>query len=160
MKTFKKLAFICFITGVSTTDLSAQTISPFGMTITGKTITDGKIYVSYTLGEVFSGAINGKESAVIGILQPEKIIITSLSESNKNETLINFYPNPTLDILNISDPESKVYNIVICNIFGSPVLSSPMTEVISLESLESGMYTIQMFDKNNNCIYTSKISRL
>lgn len=160
MKILKVLAGINFLLCFAISGASAQSISLFGMTISGKTISDGSIYISYTLGEVFSGAINGKESAVIGILQPENVVITSLFDTEKKASLVNFYPNPTLDVLNISDPEGKVYNIVVCNMFGVPVLSSPMSGAVNMEPLTSGMYTIQLLDENNNCIYSSKVSKL
>lgn len=61
MKIFNTIKWLLLICCLFATAWSrAQSVSPWGMSVTGKTITDGKFYISYTLGEVFSGAVMGK----------------------------------------------------------------------------------------------------
>lgn len=62
--------------------------------------------------------------------------------------------------MHISDPDDKVYSISICNIFGDLVLSSPMSGTVDLGTLASGIYTVRMFDNQNQCTYSSKITNL
>jgi hypothetical protein len=152
------IIFLCFLLPGKS---FSQTIKPWTITATGKTISNGNICISYTLGEVFSGAISNKQSAVIGLLQPEKIVITSMviPETTYNSSIKTF-PNPVNDVLEISDPDEVISKITVYNLYGNPVLTATPGNPIYTAELGSGMYTIQAFNEENKCIYTNKFLKL
>lgn len=85
---------------------------------------------------------------------------TDLSTSNfqKEETL-SIYPNPTSNTFEISNlPSVGIYDLNVIDMMGKSVLRSNVSlvnNVIEVNSLSSGMYTLQLFDGVTK--YTSKL---
>ncbi|MEI7596958.1 MAG: T9SS type A sorting domain-containing protein [Bacteroidota bacterium] len=73
---------------------------------------------------------------------------TTTNINNYSENIINVYPNPASDIINISSDE-KIDNINIYNTMGQLVISTKEAKTINISSLKNGIYTIQINSNNN-----------
>jgi len=70
----------------------------------------------------------------------------------ENKLLINIYPNPTNDLLNIVGIEGET---VIYDIYGKIIKSSNLNS-LNLSDLDAGIYFLKISDKNGN-VYSFKV---
>lgn len=85
---------------------------------------------------------------------------TDLSTSNIiKEEILSIYPNPTTNTFKILNlPEGESFDLKVVDMMGKSVLQSKVSSVnstVDVNSLSSGMYTLQMFDEKKS--YTSKL---
>ncbi|MBN2779115.1 MAG: T9SS type A sorting domain-containing protein [Bacteroidales bacterium] len=73
--------------------------------------------------------------------------------------MINIYPNPANDYINVEFGENKTYNVVIFNNLGQKVREVLLTSYnnkINVNDLQSGIYTIKI--QVDNVIINKKFS--
>ncbi len=92
-----------------------------------------------------------------------QFIVTGTMATNQNATNTNFnlYPNPANDKLfvNLKDTATEIYYVTISTITGRIVMMLPQPEWqngIDISSLEAGVYTFQMTDKQSKSVTTKK----
>lgn len=92
-----------------------------------------------------------------------QFIVAGTMATNQNEINTNFslYPNPTNDKLfvNLKDASTEIYYVTIATITGRIVMMLPQPQWqngIDISSLEAGVYTFQMMDKQSKSITTKK----
>jgi hypothetical protein len=92
-----------------------------------------------------------------------QFIVKSNLSTNQSETNTSFslYPNPSSNLLyvNLKDTYTEIYYVTISTITGRVVMMLPQPEWqngIDISSLESGVYTFQMMDKQTKSITTRK----
>ncbi|MEC4003479.1 multicopper oxidase domain-containing protein [Flavobacterium sp. SUN052] len=92
-----------------------------------------------------------------------QFIVSSALSTNVNapSTEFSLYPNPTSDKLfvNLKDASAEIYYVTISTIEGRIVLMLPQPQWqngIDISSLESGIYTFQMMDKETKSVTTRK----
>jgi len=92
-----------------------------------------------------------------------QFIVTGTMATNQNATNTNFslYPNPANDklFINLKDTATEIYYVTIATITGRVVMMLPQPEWqngIDISSLEAGVYTFQMMDKQSKSITTKK----
>ena len=92
-----------------------------------------------------------------------QFIVTGTMATNQNATNTNFslYPNPANAKLfvNLKDTATEIYYVTIATITGRVVMMLPQPEWqngIDISSLEAGVYTFQMMDKQSKSITTKK----
>jgi blue copper oxidase len=92
-----------------------------------------------------------------------QFIVTGTMGTNQNATNTNFslYPNPSNDrlFINLKDSETEIYYVTISTITGRVVMMLPQPEWqngIDISSLEAGVYTFQMMDKQSKSTTTKK----
>ncbi len=92
-----------------------------------------------------------------------QFIVTGNMATNQNATNTNFslYPNPANDKLfvNLKDTATEIYYVTISTITGRVVMMLPQPEWqngIDISSLEAGVYTFQMMDKQSKSVTTKK----
>ena len=92
-----------------------------------------------------------------------QFIVTGTMASNQNATNTNFslYPNPANDRLyvNLKDTATEIYYVTISTITGRVVMMLLQPEWqngIDISSLEAGVYTFQMMDKQSKSVTTKK----
>lgn len=85
-----------------------------------------------------------------------KVIIISTAASTENLfDLVNVYPNPVIDQLNINIPQDAILGIIqIIDVNGKIVLETKQQQSIDLNRLKSGIYTINI--QCNNKFITRK----
>jgi blue copper oxidase len=92
-----------------------------------------------------------------------QFIVTTTLANNQNvlSTDFSLYPNPSNDKLyvNLQDALTDIYYVTIATITGRVVMMLPQPEWqngIDISSLEAGVYTFQMMDKQTKSITTKK----
>jgi len=92
-----------------------------------------------------------------------QFIVTGTLGTNQNENSTSFslYPNPSSNRLyvNLKDANTEIYYVTISTITGRVVMMLPQPEWqngIDISSLESGVYTFQMMDKQTKSLTTRK----
>ena len=80
---------------------------------------------------------------------------------NESNTSFRLYPNPVNDRLfvNLKDANTEIYYVTIATITGRIVMMLPQPEWqngIDISSLEAGVYTFQMMDKQTKSVTTRK----
>jgi len=92
-----------------------------------------------------------------------QFIVTGNMATNQSATNTNFslYPNPANDRLfvNLKDTATEIYYVTISTITGRVVMMLPQPEWqngIDISSLEAGVYTFQMMDKQSKSVTTKK----
>jgi len=92
-----------------------------------------------------------------------QFIVSGALGTNQNETNTSFslYPNPSSNLLyvNLKDDNTEIYYVTISTITGRVVMMLPQPEWqngIDISSLESGVYTFQMMDKQTKSLTTRK----
>lgn len=79
---------------------------------------------------------------------------TAINMNDESNSLINLFPNPTSNSLNLSlfTSESKNQNIEIINSLGQTVLKTEFKNQINVSELASGFYTLLLKDKSGSVI--------
>jgi blue copper oxidase len=92
-----------------------------------------------------------------------QFIVTSALANNQVDTNTNFslYPNPANDrlFIQLKDTATEIYYVTISTITGRVVMMLPQPEWqngIDISSLEAGVYTFQMMDKQTKSLTTKK----
>jgi bilirubin oxidase len=92
-----------------------------------------------------------------------QFIVTGTLGTNQNEnnTSFSLYPNPSSNLLyvNLKDANTEIYYVTIATITGRIVMMLPQPEWqngIDISSLEAGVYTFQMMDKQTKSLTTKK----
>ncbi len=92
-----------------------------------------------------------------------QFIVSGALGTNQSETNTSFslYPNPSSNLLyvNLKDDNTEIYYVTISTITGRVVMMLPQPEWqngIDISSLESGVYTFQMMDKQTKSLTTRK----
>ena len=93
-----------------------------------------------------------------------QFIVAGTMANNENEvpsTAFSLYPNPANDRLfvNLKDASAEIYYVTISTIQGRVVMMLPQPEWkngIDISSLEAGVYTFQMMDKQTKSVTTKK----
>ena len=93
-----------------------------------------------------------------------QFIVAGTMATNENEapsTAFSLYPNPANDRLfvNLKDASAEIYYVTISTIQGRVVMMLPQPEWkngIDISSLEAGVYTFQMMDKQTKSVTTKK----
>lgn len=92
-----------------------------------------------------------------------QFIVSNALETNQfeNNTEFSLYPNPSSNLLyvNLKDTNTEIYYVTISTITGRVVMMLPQPDWqngIDISSLETGVYTFQMMDKQTKSITTRK----
>jgi hypothetical protein len=76
---------------------------------------------------------------------------------NKSINKLKFYPNPSINEINIKNVQSDKAQVLIYNLQGQVVLSKSITKdgKLNIESLSNGIYTIKLID--SNCVMINSV---
>ena len=104
-----------------------------------------------TTPDVFAG--NGTVHIIDGVLLP---ISTSIEENSNLNVLV--YPNPAVNVLNITLNSNELFNLTITDLNGKQILAeriSNISNMVDISNLSSGMYLLRI--ANSNVQSTTKI---
>jgi len=73
---------------------------------------------------------------------------TGMNENAETGTVISVYPNPAVEIVNVSGAE--VVKAVLYNIQGQQILTVYNTNTVNVASVNAGLYILQVTDKAGN----------
>jgi hypothetical protein len=63
---------------------------------------------------------------------------------NDNLSMINIYPNPTIDYVNISSP-TKIQYIELFNLYGRKIIKKQNVNTLNISSLNPGIYLVRIY---------------
>jgi hypothetical protein len=113
--------------------------------------------INENVGYIFAFETQTSEYRKCVILKTENGGFPNFIEDNENQNLINAYPNPFGNYLNVElEPEYK--EIEICNLKGLTVYSQKLTQnnnqilKIELDNLNSGIYFLKIKTNDNYLI--------
>lgn len=146
-------------------DLSPQVFASAGQYATSPTLS-----LSYTIGEpIVTTLTDIKLILTQGFQQPEDDFTISVQEFANQYGVINVFPNPFTDMLNISvdtDKQHELY-IYLYDMTGRQVQSQFLANhlpgkkqySISTSGLAQGMYTLTLVSANGDFVKTVKITK-
>jgi hypothetical protein len=88
-----------------------------------------------------------------------------VSVRNVKKDLVNVYPNPTRNYINLNVVDEKVKSVQLSNIIGRQIQRVNMTEgkssiyQMSLQGLPKGIYILQFKDKSNKVVGVKRITK-
>ena len=136
-----------FSVGLSAQSISKQVISP-----TGTTISNGNNQLSYTAGEIVVGGMTDEDGSFqLGNGYYPSLNLEALSiESPTTNFLVKIYPNPTKQVIFITDPSSNFFKVFISDLTGKVLLQKEVgkQEPINIEKYPSGTYLINITTEN------------
>lgn len=147
------------------TQLSPQVFASAGQYATSPTLS-----LSYTIGEPIVATFEDVKLILTqGFQQPEDDFVISVSEFASQYGVINVFPNPFIDMLNISvdtDKQHELY-IYMYDMTGRQVQSQFLANhlpgkkqySISTNGLAQGMYTLTLISANGDFAKTVKITK-
>jgi len=104
-----------------------------------------------TTPDLFAG--NGTVHIIDGVLLP---ISTSIEENINLDVLV--YPNPAVNVLNVTLNSNELFDLTITDLNGKNILTervSNMSNMVDISNLSSGMYLLRI--ANSNVQSTTKI---
>jgi len=96
---------------------------------------------------------NGVVHVIDGVLLPN---LTSIEENNNLNVLV--YPNPAVNVLNITLNSNELFNLTITDLNGKQILAeriSNLSNMVDISNISSGMYLLRI--ANSNVQSTTKI---
>ena len=96
---------------------------------------------------------NGIVHVIDGVLLPN---LTSIKENNNLDVLV--YPNPAVNVLNVTLNSNELFDLTITDLNGKNILTesvSNMSNMVDISNLSSGMYLLRI--ANSNVQSTTKI---
>jgi hypothetical protein len=108
----------------------------------------------------YTGLVAGNYEAVVvdsenNQASVEFTIGNALSINENNTEIVNIYPNPSNDIINIATLSNSIIEIRIVDLQGrivesSPIISGSTNLTYSVANLTNGYYFIELIDSNNS----------
>jgi hypothetical protein len=160
MKGNQQTFFILFITSISfISSYSQESVVVAGGSATGAGGTS-----SYSIGQIVYTDLQGTNEYVLqGIQQPYEITTLGNNEFTDINLVMNAYPNPTVDILNLVVTTDDKWDDLSCSLFdisgkiASKNLKITSSETaVSMQGLNQGIYFL-VISKSKKTIKTFKI---
>ncbi len=76
---------------------------------------------------------------------------------SENEISWNIYPNPTIDIVKIDNPDGQIERFELISINGSLLSSAEPFGTINLQDYPNGMYYVRAIGQNNTVLSNKKL---
>lgn len=102
------------------------------------------------LDVVFTSATGG----TVDLLR-NNMFVSSVTDQRKE--LINVFPNPVSDILNIGDDSGQFYDVTISNGIGIVVLNWKNVNQINVSDLPAGVYSLDVTSLRSKTKYTQQV---
>ena len=137
----------------------AQNLSPMVVNASGGVIQNSSYSLEWSLGELAVSTLSSPANLLTqGFLQP---IATTVGTNDLfDESRILVFPNPVSDWLNIQTDIPDIQTVQIHDILGRLVLQSRFQSTLDVHHLNCSTYTVSLFDKNNKCLHSFKISKI
>lgn len=145
--------------------VGAQSITPEVVASAGEHFENGNVQLSWTLGEIaVSTYDNGGNILTEGFHQPE-LLITSIEEVSELDMMVNIFPNPTSDFINIEFTGNKTDMLVeLFDMNGKEVSrvdvdAYQMETGINVSNMAAGGYLLRLTEENGKYVSTHQIQK-
>jgi hypothetical protein len=81
----------------------------------------------------------------------------------KDIAVLEVFPNPTADLVNLYMNRNSQYTVTVYNIQGQQVLSTTVNgnqAQLDVRSLNNGIYSIRVIDTKSGNVFTKKLSKI
>jgi hypothetical protein len=144
----------------STLSNPSYTYSSVGMYTICLTVSSGTCSDTYCETAFVDTTANG---AGIHSINVQKMLVTGIVETKKQESPILLFPNPAHNSIEIKYPfKNEDYTITISNLLGQQMLIQNENDIetgtvkLNIEDLNSGIYLLQINSKNGNTLSKTK----
>lgn len=139
--------------------IKAQNLSPTVINSSGGTIQNSSYSLEWALGELAISTLNSPNNLLTqGFIQPIVSIVGVYEHFDKDRFYA--FPNPVSDELNFRTDISDISIIWIQDFSGRLVFKTCFRESINLQSLNNGVYTVSLFNSQNQFLYGFKIIKI
>ncbi|MCG8327818.1 MAG: T9SS type A sorting domain-containing protein [Chitinophagales bacterium] len=156
----KQLLFLsCLLISVG---VFGQSVSPEVIAASGDYYETANVKMSWTLGEIVTETIETDAVTLTQGFQQSNLTITSV-ESMKEDIVVNIYPNPTAEIINVEIPEfTGNIHLELTNTQGQVLttqrkLPEEAVSQFNLTRLAVGTYYLKLIGEKRQNIKTFKI---
>lgn len=90
-------------------------------------------------------------------------ILSVEEQSVKDITVLEIFPNPSADVVNLYMNRNSKYNVSVFSIDGREVLSTNINgnqAQLDVKALSNGIYTIRVVDAKSGRVFTKKLSKI
>jgi hypothetical protein len=106
----------------------------------------------------FYWSVKAIDASAVHSLSSEEQVYSSLSTNDVTKKNISIYPNPTSDVVNIKANQSVV-KVNVYNLAGQQVFSRADASQINIQSLNKGVYLVEVILKDGQKIQTKLIKK-
>ena len=145
--------------------VGAQSITPEVVASAGEHFENGNVQLSWTLGEIaVSTYDNGGNILTEGFHQPE-LLITSIEEVSELDMMVNIFPNPTSDFINIeftgnnTDMLVELFDMNGKEVSRVDVDAYQMETGINVSNMAAGGYLLRLTEENGKYVSTHQIQK-
>ena len=139
--------------------IAAQNLSPTVVNSAGEVIQNSSHSLEWSLGELAVSTLKSPENLLTeGFLQPETGIVPT--HDIFDESRFSAFPNPVGDKLTLQTDLPGITNVLVHDVSGKLVLEIGFQQQIELSNLNSGLYIVSLFNKQNISIHSFKISKI
>jgi len=136
--------------GFTTSFIKAQTIEKFSIDSGGASTIVGDIQILYTIGEVNIQELSTESIGVSeGFINYSESNTLSIGDLDSKKLDFIIYPNPVVDILNIST-NLKIIQLSLFDILGKQILVLKDSKYINVSYLNSGVYVLKVKTEAGN----------
>ena len=161
----KNIFFLCFFAVSTIACLQAQDLAPESVNAAGKKMTQSSGSLSFTVGElVILTFIDSLGNSIGQGFGNASTALTPIIEPDAKLLRVNVYPNPSADLFFVDVIESQldIIKIDIVSIDGKLLSSEKYASWnnhigINTEKWLSGIYFLQLKDKENRIVGTYKV---
>jgi len=150
------LAFLLLSLSSYSQSISKQVIGQGGQTFENE---NNKL--SYTVGEVAVGAMTDEDGTYqLGNgYYPSLNLSTLNTESPELQLQVKVFPNPTKEVIYITNPTEQFFEVRITDVSGKQILQTahPKQQPLNVQTLTTGTYFITVTTKDSKQTNTYKI---
>jgi len=106
----------------------------------------------------FYWSVKAIDASAVHSVSSEEQVYSSLSTNDVTKKNISIYPNPTSDVVNIKANQSVV-KVNVYNLAGQQVFSRANASQINIQSLNKGVYLVEVILKDGQKIQTKLIKK-
>jgi len=137
---------------ITTLSFSQTTIKKSSIDSGGATVTNGTLSMVYSFGEVVvQEQVNGTISISEGFIEGDLTGVALGLEDYTQLRGLNLYPNPAIDIVNLSFPSAANYNVEIYNLLGEKIIAYQLKNKdihqLNLGHLPNAVYLLLITNK-------------
>lgn len=139
--------------------IEAQNLSPTVVNSSGGVIQNSSHSLEWSLGELAVNTLTSPSNLLTqGFLQPNVTVVGT--EDLFDESRLAVFPNPVSDWLNLQTDIPDIKTVQVHDVLGRLVLQSEFRSLLDVHQLESGIFMVSLFDKQNQFLHSFKINKI
>ncbi len=139
--------------------IEAQDLSPTVVNSSSGIIQNSFHSLEWSLGELAVSTLTSPSNLLTqGFLQPITTIVGT--EDRFDESRFSTFPNPVSEWLNLQTDIPDIKTVQVHDVLGRLVLQSKFQLLLDVHTLESGIFVVSLFNKQNQFLHSFKINKI